>query len=301
MGHREHRAAHDPEPRPASADARPRTPRPARSDASATAPCGPPRSAPGGIQRAYAETRERVGLPRTGARSTRPGIPRTSSAPRASPSSSSHDPTSRRTSCSSASSPGPAHGVALPAWWDDVAASDVPVVLVTQGTLNVDPHDLIEPAFAALGRQRVLVVATTGRADDAEPAVPGPAERTRGRSRALRSPAPPGRRHGDERRMGRSARRARGGDPARGRRRRPRQARGGRPSRLVGRGREPALGPTVGTCRAARLASGVDGCRVPRERPAHRRTARRARRAGRGRRAQMRLLATRRDRAATAD
>jgi len=60
-----------------------------------------------------------------------------------------------------------------PAWWDDVAASAVPVVLVTQGTQNVDPHDLVEPAFAALGRQRVLVVATTGRADD--PSLPFPA------------------------------------------------------------------------------------------------------------------------------
>ena len=69
----------------------------------------------------------------------------------------------------------PARGDAtLPAWWDDVAASAVPVVLVTQGTLNVDPHDLIEPAFAALGRQRVLVVATTGRADDASLPFPAP-------------------------------------------------------------------------------------------------------------------------------
>jgi len=62
----------------------------------------------------------------------------------------------------------------LPAWWDDVAASAVPVVLVTQGTLNVDPHDLVEPAFAALGRQRVLVVATTGRTDDASLPFPAP-------------------------------------------------------------------------------------------------------------------------------
>ena len=45
---------------------------------------------------------------------------------------------------------------------------------MTQGTLNVDPHDLIEPAFAALGRQRVLVVATTGRADDASLPFPAP-------------------------------------------------------------------------------------------------------------------------------
>ena len=68
----------------------------------------------------------------------------------------------------------PPRGGAPPAWWDDVAASDVPVVLVTQGTLNVDPHDLIEPAFAALGRQRVLLVATTGRADDADLPFPAP-------------------------------------------------------------------------------------------------------------------------------
>jgi UDP:flavonoid glycosyltransferase YjiC (YdhE family) len=38
-------------------------------------------------------------------------------------------------------------------------------VHVTQGTLNVDPDDLIRPAFAALGRQPVSIVATTGRAD----------------------------------------------------------------------------------------------------------------------------------------
>ena len=45
---------------------------------------------------------------------------------------------------------------------------------VTQGTLNVDPHDLIEPAFAALGRQRVLLVAATGRADVADLPFPAP-------------------------------------------------------------------------------------------------------------------------------
>ncbi|RZS66176.1 UDP:flavonoid glycosyltransferase YjiC (YdhE family) [Agromyces ramosus] len=66
-----------------------------------------------------------------------------------------------------------AGGAALPTWWDEVAASAEPVVHVTQGTLNVDPHDLIEPTFAALGRQPVLVVAATGRADD--PSLPFPA------------------------------------------------------------------------------------------------------------------------------
>jgi len=65
-------------------------------------------------------------------------------------------------------------GASLPAWWDEVAASAEPVVHVTQGTLIVDPHDLIEPAFAALGRQRVLVVAATGRAGDASLPFPAP-------------------------------------------------------------------------------------------------------------------------------
>ncbi len=68
----------------------------------------------------------------------------------------------------------PADDVALPAWWPDVEASDVPIVHVTQGTLNVDPHDLIEPAFAALGRQQVLLVASTGRADAAGLPFPAP-------------------------------------------------------------------------------------------------------------------------------
>ncbi|MGR0317886.1 glycosyltransferase [Agromyces sp. ZXT2-3] len=58
-----------------------------------------------------------------------------------------------------------------PAWWADLP-DDRPVVHVTQGTLNVDPDDLIRPAFAALGRQPVSIVATTGRAD--APDVPFP-------------------------------------------------------------------------------------------------------------------------------
>ncbi|MFF2270683.1 nucleotide disphospho-sugar-binding domain-containing protein [Agromyces sp. NPDC058136] len=61
----------------------------------------------------------------------------------------------------------------LPVWWPDVESSALPIVHVTQGTLNVDPHDLIEPAFAAFGRQRVLLVAATGRAD--APGLPFPA------------------------------------------------------------------------------------------------------------------------------
>lgn len=62
----------------------------------------------------------------------------------------------------------------LPDWWDELATTTLPVVHVTQGTLNVDPVDLIEPTFAALGRQRVLLVATTGRADDASLPFPAP-------------------------------------------------------------------------------------------------------------------------------
>ncbi|MBT2515977.1 glycosyltransferase family 1 protein [Streptomyces sp. ISL-90] len=63
--------------------------------------------------------------------------------------------------------------VQLPSWWGDVEASAMPVVHVTQGTQNVDPHDLIEPAFGGLGRQQVLLVAATGRA--ADPSLPFPA------------------------------------------------------------------------------------------------------------------------------
>jgi UDP:flavonoid glycosyltransferase YjiC (YdhE family) len=54
-----------------------------------------------------------------------------------------------------------------PPWWDDLPAGG-PLVLVTQGTLNVDPDDLIRPTFAALGRQPLSMVATTGRADAPE-------------------------------------------------------------------------------------------------------------------------------------
>ncbi|HET6673500.1 MAG TPA: nucleotide disphospho-sugar-binding domain-containing protein [Agromyces sp.] len=66
-----------------------------------------------------------------------------------------------------------ANDTALPSWWPDVESCADPVVHVTQGTLNVDPHDLIEPAFAALGRQSVLMIAATG-IDDAT-ALPFPA------------------------------------------------------------------------------------------------------------------------------
>jgi UDP:flavonoid glycosyltransferase YjiC (YdhE family) len=49
-----------------------------------------------------------------------------------------------------------------PDWWPQLDEYDE-VMHVTQGTLNVDPTDLIAPTLEALGRQRVAVVAATGR------------------------------------------------------------------------------------------------------------------------------------------
>ncbi len=48
----------------------------------------------------------------------------------------------------------------LPAWWADLMGRTV--VLVSQGTQNIDPEDLIRPALDALADRDVLVVATTG-------------------------------------------------------------------------------------------------------------------------------------------
>ncbi|NEK60243.1 glycosyltransferase family 1 protein [Geodermatophilus sabuli] len=50
-----------------------------------------------------------------------------------------------------------------PAWWDDVLAARAagrPVVLVTQGTLATDPHNLVLPAVEGLAGSDALVVAT---------------------------------------------------------------------------------------------------------------------------------------------
>jgi UDP:flavonoid glycosyltransferase YjiC (YdhE family) len=63
-------------------------------------------------------------------------------------------------------------GAGVPPWWGDLPAG--PLVHVTQGTLNVDPDDLIRPTFAALGRQPVTIVATTGRADAPDLPFPAP-------------------------------------------------------------------------------------------------------------------------------
>ncbi|PZQ89715.1 MAG: glycosyl transferase [Leifsonia xyli] len=48
----------------------------------------------------------------------------------------------------------------LPSWWPELA--DRRVVLVSQGTQNIDPDDLIRPALEALADRDVLVVVTTG-------------------------------------------------------------------------------------------------------------------------------------------
>lgn len=48
----------------------------------------------------------------------------------------------------------------LPPWWGELDGRRV--VLVTQGTQNIDPEDLVRPALSALEGRDVLVVATTG-------------------------------------------------------------------------------------------------------------------------------------------
>ncbi|MEI2777311.1 MAG: glycosyltransferase [Tetrasphaera sp.] len=51
----------------------------------------------------------------------------------------------------------------LPPWWAEVAASDRPVVLATQGTIaNAELSDLIAPTISALEGQDVWVVVSTG-------------------------------------------------------------------------------------------------------------------------------------------
>ena len=51
-----------------------------------------------------------------------------------------------------------------PAWWCDLD-SGRPVVHVTQGTIRVDPNELVLPVVKALAREAVLVVVTTGGID----------------------------------------------------------------------------------------------------------------------------------------
>ncbi len=62
-------------------------------------------------------------------------------------------------------------GTARPGWWSDVLDAQVPVVHLTQGTANVDPHDLILPTVRALADADVLVIVGLGSRTDP---LPGP-------------------------------------------------------------------------------------------------------------------------------
>lgn len=53
-----------------------------------------------------------------------------------------------------------AGAVPLPPWWGELDGRRV--VLVTQGTQNIDPDDLMRPALTALADRDVIVVVTTG-------------------------------------------------------------------------------------------------------------------------------------------
>jgi UDP:flavonoid glycosyltransferase YjiC (YdhE family) len=69
-----------------------------------------------------------------------------------------------------ATPPTAAESAGLPDWWPELAAARA-VVHVTQGTLDVDPADLLRPTMEGLTDRDVLVVGTTGGAD---PATLGP-------------------------------------------------------------------------------------------------------------------------------
>jgi MGT family glycosyltransferase len=68
--------------------------------------------------------------------------------------------------------PAPA-GFEPPAWWDEMLADPRPVVLVTQGTIATDPHELLGPTREALRDEPVQVIAVTGGPDPAD--LPAPA------------------------------------------------------------------------------------------------------------------------------
>lgn len=53
----------------------------------------------------------------------------------------------------------------LPEWWPELLAETRPIVHVTQGTLNVDPEELIHPSLAALAGEDLFVVVSTGRSE----------------------------------------------------------------------------------------------------------------------------------------
>jgi UDP:flavonoid glycosyltransferase YjiC (YdhE family) len=133
------------------------------------------RAAAGGIERAYAEQRRRVGLPPTGLTFDEacysPELVCASGVdaleyPRTSP--------AQQVVFVGELTPPVSEPQAMPDWWDDVIRSAAPIVHVTQGTQNVDPHDLIEPAVSALGRQQVQLVVSTGRRGEASLPFPVP-------------------------------------------------------------------------------------------------------------------------------
>lgn len=82
--------------------------------------------------------------------------------------------------------PRPVPPAALPDWWGDVVGAAVPVVHATQGTANVDPHDLLLPALTALagGKRSSSSGRGTGRRRfrDRCPRTPGSARCCRTRS-----------------------------------------------------------------------------------------------------------------------
>jgi UDP:flavonoid glycosyltransferase YjiC (YdhE family) len=67
--------------------------------------------------------------------------------------------------------PGPS-SAALPEWWDGLEGRRV--VVVTQGTQNLDPEDLLRPALGALAGVDAAVVALTGVAGRDELPFPVP-------------------------------------------------------------------------------------------------------------------------------
>ncbi|HEX8510491.1 MAG TPA: nucleotide disphospho-sugar-binding domain-containing protein [Propionibacteriaceae bacterium] len=61
--------------------------------------------------------------------------------------------------------PDPPRDWTPPTWWPEVTSGDLPVVLVSQGSLRSDVTELLVPAVRDLADENVLVVVTTGAAD----------------------------------------------------------------------------------------------------------------------------------------
>jgi len=133
------------------------------------------RAAARGIERAYTEQRRRVGLPPTELTFDEacysPELVCASGVsaleyPRA-------GPPEQLVFVGELTRPSPA-AQTMPDWWPATIGSSTPIVHVTQGTQNVDPHDLIQPTVSALGRQQVQLVVSTGRRGEASLPFPVP-------------------------------------------------------------------------------------------------------------------------------